>query len=292
MQVPESTLTRALLRWWPSRRLHNDPLADLVIEDRYAPVTIANWKLTPWARRTVLERRHPVRIEFETCRRLTIVIPFRDRERHLAQLLPELLPVLERQQVRARILVVEQQNTGLFNRGKLINIGIHFAAAESDYYCLHDVDAIPVEANYQCPSQPLRLVNSILIGDVVSKRPAHYFSGAISIRKEQVFEANGYSNEYWGWSKEDDDFFFRLLLTGFVSFFDMRGVFKDLPNPQHQQVTRKRFKTPPHVYANRARRSDLLRGLTDPSRDGLGNLAYEVLEHESHAEYERIKVRW
>ena len=47
------------------------------------------------------------------------------------------------------------------NDAHFINAGIHHAAAVSDYYCLHDVDAVPVVANYQCPSQPLRLVNTI-----------------------------------------------------------------------------------------------------------------------------------
>ena len=53
----------------------------------------------------------------------------------------------------------------------------------------------------------------------------------MSIRKDQAFAANGFSNHYWGWGKEDDDFFFRLLLAGYLCYFDAEGMFRDLPNP-------------------------------------------------------------
>ncbi len=131
------------------------------------------------------------------------------------------------------MLVVEQEAGGLFNRGKLINVGMHHAGRRADYYCLHDVDAVPVVANYHCPSQPLRLVNRILGADGETQSHATtIFPARSSMRKEQAFAANGYSNEYWGWGKEDDDFFFRLLLAGCLCFYDTQGTFHDLPNPK------------------------------------------------------------
>ena len=281
-----------LQRWWPSTRLRHDPLADLCVEGRYAAVSIANWKLVPRMARRVLERRVAQPLTFTSDRRLTIVIPFRDRDDHLRQLMPSLVEVLRRQQVRYHVLVVEQEAPGLFNRGRLINIGIQESAARSDYYCIHDVDAVPIVANYQCPSQPLRLVTTIADAGAELQRPSHYFSGAISIGKDQVFAANGYSNEYWGWGKEDDDFFFRLLLAGFVCFFDTQGQFLDLPNPRQQQVATGRFTTPRHVRVNRARRSRLVRGLLDPFDDGLSTLTYEVTDRQDAGSHERIRVRW
>jgi hypothetical protein len=191
-----------------------------------------------------------------------------------------------------RIFVIEQEATGLFNRGRLINIGAAYAADASDYFCLHDVDAVPQVANYQCPSQPLRLVATIVTEHRRTTRPSYYFSGAISIRKEQLWRANGYSNEYWGWGKEDDDLFFRLLLAGYLCFFDTQGEFLDLPNPRTQQVTRAKFKKPPHLRRNRRRRSRLLRGLSDPMEDGLSTLRYEVTAQEARDGYEYVRVRW
>jgi len=282
---------RWLGAWWPSRRLRRDPLADLLVDDRYLPVSIANWKLTPWVERNLLARRVARPLVFSTDRRLTLVIPFRDREEHLQQLLPALTATLAEESIRYRILVVEQVAGGLFNRGKLINVGMHYAANDSDYFCIHDVDAVPIVANYRCPSQPLRLVNKIHTEHGLEHRTAYYFSGAVSVRKDQAFAAGGFSNEYWGWGKEDDDFFFRLLLADCLCYYDTRGEFRDLPNPRQQHVVRKSAQTPPHVAANRKRRSRLLRGLAKPSEDGLQTLRYEIVSQSAHELYERILVR-
>ena len=43
-----------LNRWTPSRRLRRDPLQDLLVDGRYAPVSIANWKLIPSVARRLL----------------------------------------------------------------------------------------------------------------------------------------------------------------------------------------------------------------------------------------------
>ena len=109
----------------------------------------------------------------------------------------------------------------------------------------------------------------------------------MSIRKDQAFAANGFSNDYWGWGKEDDDFFFRLLLAGYLCYFDGEGTFRDLPNPARQGPP-----SPAQLRQNRQRRSLLLRGLADPADDGLSTVRYQVIEHAEHADYEKIRVRW
>jgi N-terminal region of glycosyl transferase group 7/N-terminal domain of galactosyltransferase len=290
--VTLSAAKRWLYSWWPSRRLGVDPQRGLKVDGRYVPVSIANWKLIGPVAQTLLERRIAQPLTFETSQRLTVIIPFRDRESHLSELLPVLTATLRTQNIRSQILVVEQTNPGLFNRGRLLNIGMHFAADASDYYCLHDVDAVPVRANYLCPSQPLRLVNTILGPRALTKRADHYFSGAISIRKEQAFAANGFSNEYWGWGKEDDDFFFRLLLAGYLCYFDLEGSFRDLPNPHSQQGHRNEMASQRLVAANRRRRSRLLRGLEDPAHDGLNTLRYTIVESSEAHNHGRLVVRW
>ncbi|HEY5809254.1 MAG TPA: galactosyltransferase-related protein [Povalibacter sp.] len=283
---------RWLRQWWPSSRLGTDPQQGLRVAGRYTPVSIANWKLIPAVARRLLALRVERPLTFAADQSLAVVIPYRDRQDHLAQLLPVLTATLREQQLRHRIIVVEQATAGPFNRGRLLNIGAHHAAPAADYYCLHDVDAVPIRANYLCPSQPLRLVTKIVTAGGESQRPDHYFSGAVSIRKEQMFAANGFSNEYWGWGKEDDDFFFRLLMTGLLCYFDLQGEFRDLPNPRHQQVRRRRFVAARSMRSNRRRRSRLLRGLETPAHDGLSNLDYQIVERFEHEDHEKICVRW
>jgi hypothetical protein len=285
-------LDRWSRRWWPSIRLGWDPLRHIRVADRYLPVSIRNWKLTPWMASRVLARRVARPLAFLADQKLTVLIPYRDRTEHLARLIPTLRDELRRQDISARVLVIEQSSSELFNRGKLLNIGAHYAAPFTDYYCLHDVDAIPIIANYTCPSQPLRLVSKLVTPRQETLRTDYYFSGAVSIRKEQFFAANGYSNEYFGWGKEDDDLFFRLLLAGFLCYYDGQGKFWDLPNPPAQQVDRTLAFVPPHLRRNRRLRSLLVRGLTDPQRDGLSTLKYEITATQVHPEYEKITVNW
>jgi len=289
--VPDA-LQRVLYRFWPSQRLSMDPLADFGVDGRYFPITIANWKMISPVSCLMLARRVPQTLTFRDDARLTIVIPFRDREAHLKELLPPLTTKLGEQGIRHRILVVEQEAGQPFNRGKLINVGFRHAQADTDYYCIHDVDAIPVVADYRCPSQPLRLVTRLLSTNrPESICPTHYFSGAISITREQVFAVNGFSNEYWGWGKEDDEFLFRLQLAGYLCCFDSLGAFHDLPNPKAQQVGRPGLRPPAHVRHNRARRSRLMRGLLDPAEDGLTTLHYTLLAEERHGSYDKVRVR-
>ena len=54
----------------------------------------------------------------------TIIIPYRDREEHLRELLGYLHPFLQAQNLSYRILVIEQIKGKPFNRAKLFNIGV------------------------------------------------------------------------------------------------------------------------------------------------------------------------
>jgi hypothetical protein len=278
-------------RWQPSCKVRTDPLSEHVVDGRYRPTTVANFKLIPSMSERILATRKVVPLTFSHDLRLTVVIPIRDREAHLRELLPKLHETLQAQRLNYQVLVVEQDQGARFNRGKLLNVGVHYAAAKSDYYCLHDVDMIPLEANYLAPSQPFRLVNQLETTWRGSSVFAdHYFAGAIAIRKEQIFAANGFSNEYWGWGKEDDDFHFRLLLAGFVCYFDTRGRYHDLPNPEDQRVQKKTGR-PDFLRKNRTRRSLLFRGLLDPANDGLNNVSYSKLSEEINDQYTRVRVR-
>ena len=86
--VEPSRGPRWLNRWLPSKRLRTDPLQGLSVEGRYAPVSIANWKLIPGMARTLLAGRVFRPLSFTADRRLTVVVPFRDREQHLASSCP------------------------------------------------------------------------------------------------------------------------------------------------------------------------------------------------------------
>jgi N-terminal region of glycosyl transferase group 7/N-terminal domain of galactosyltransferase len=278
-------------RWYPSSILKQDPLLNVAVDGRYVPIPIAGWKFTPKMAAALLQMRQPKPLSFTPGARLTVIVPIRDREAHLAILVPRLTATLNEQGIKHRIVVVEQEPGKLWNKGGMINVGLQHAADSCDYYCLHDVDAIPVEANYLCPSQPLRLVTRLIGSKNGLARPPRYFGGVITLIREQAYAANGFSNQYWGWGKEDDDFLFRLLFAGCVCYSDTQGVFEDLHNPAHQQVNLTRAIKPKSLRKNRRRRGLLVRGLIDPQDDGVSTLTGKVIQCTATSAYERLLVR-
>lgn len=288
--VSEAGLQRWLSRWWPSTTIRRDPLAGQLVAQRYAPIPLIGWKLLPWIYRRLAAHRVQAELGFMTGARLTVIIPVRDREHHLAQLLPRLRAKLQEQAIPHRILVVEQSPGRLFNKGALFNSAFRVAADSCDYVCLHDVDAVPIEANYGCPSEPLRLVTRLVGSRHGSVRGERYFGGSISLQREHFQSANGFSNQYWGWGKEDDDFLFRLWFSGRVCYADQQGTFEDLPNPADQQIHFTKLRKPDTLRANRRRRSRLMRGLVDFRSDGVNSLPYTVARVGGMSGYERIIV--
>jgi hypothetical protein len=284
------------LSWWvqrltPSTTLRFDPLEDARVDGRYVPIPLAGWKFTPAMAQLLLAQRVYKPLTFLPGRRLAVIVPIRDREAHLATLVPRLIAKLKEQGIDHRIVVVEQEPGKLWNKGAMINTGLRHVADGCDYVCLHDVDAVPIEANYLCPSQPLRLVTRLSGSLQGEARPPRYFGGVITVLREQAEAANGFSNGYWAWGKEDDDFLFRLLFAGFVCWSDTQGWFEDLHNPSHQQVNLKRLVKPKTLRRNRRRRSLLVRGLLDPQTDGLNVVTTEVLRVAAGPTYERLLVR-
>jgi hypothetical protein len=283
-------LAGLIQRWYPSSTLRQDPLLGTSVDGRYLPIPIAGWKFTPKMAAALLQMRRYQPLSFSSAR-LAVIVPIRDREAHLAVLVPRLIARLNEQGIHHRIVVVEQEAGKPWNKGAMINVGLQHAADSCDYYCLHDVDAIPVEANYLCPSQPLRLVTKLIGSKQGLARPPRYFGGVITATREQVLAANGFSNQYWGWGKEDDDFLFRLLFAGCVCYSDSQGVFEDLHNPSHQQVNLSSRIKPKTLRRNRRRRGLLVRGLLDPQVDGVNAPVGKVLKRTHDGTFERLLVQ-
>ena len=161
-------------------------------------------------------------------RRLGIVIPYRDRVEHLFQTVPHLATYFTRDKLdvdlSVRIIVVEQPVGGPFNRGLMCNIGYKLVRDAIDYVCFHDVDYLPIWADYRCPDLP-----TMIIWHGFESRPLdpaqpqarllnkveRCFSAVVLIRKEQFEHVNGYPVQYWGWGPEDGELRLRLELTGY-----------------------------------------------------------------------------
>ncbi|XP_028644016.1 beta-1,4-galactosyltransferase 4 isoform X2 [Grammomys surdaster] len=105
-------------------------------------------------------RYHPE--ECKALQRVAILIPHRNREKHLIYLLEHLHPFLQRQQLDYGIYIIHQTGSKKFNRAKLLNVGYLEALKEENWDCFifHDVDLVPEnDFNlYTCGDQPKHLV--------------------------------------------------------------------------------------------------------------------------------------
>lgn len=178
-----------------------------------------------------LVKAHPKNREWlsgnEEAPHLGIVIPYRHREAHLKQLLPHLISYFRRdvgsRKIKPLIVVSEQTDAGKFNRGWCRNAGALAVGNFCDYFCFHDVDYLPMWADYSYSSKPLRIVRWGADGHLVRTEgnnglritmPADYFSGVVLLDKGQFLNVNGYSNLYQGWGYEDGDLQARLKVLG------------------------------------------------------------------------------
>lgn len=149
---------------------------------------------------------------------MTIVVPYRDRESHLAQFIPHMRAYLP----DTSILVVEQAEGKEWNRERLFNIGV--IEHPDDYYIFHDVDMLPINPDYSPRPGVTQLASSII-------QRRDYLGGVTMFDHDTYVRAGGYRNDYWGGRGGDNEQRFNLKRLG-IPVFNRFGRFKLLPHPR------------------------------------------------------------
>lgn len=149
---------------------------------------------------------------------VAIVLPYRNRIHQLNVFVNYIHSFLQAQNLHYMIFVIEQIETKLFNRAKLFNVGFSEAIKIANFPCFifHDIDLIPqnLENIYACTKFPRHMSSSV--NTFRYNLPyTGLFGGAISISKHQFQKVNGFSNVFFGWGGEDDDFYSRLQSKGY-----------------------------------------------------------------------------
>lgn len=186
------------------------------------------------------------------------------------------------------LIVVEQTAGRVFNKGALFNIGYeHSVRAGCDYLALHDVDQVPLSPKntYRYPAAaPVHLCSassqygfSMAYGTMVG--------GALLLTVPQFERVNGYSNFYWGWGQEDDDFYYRLTGSrgpGVNRLSAAEGRYQALSHPRVKDldVTRVFTRGTDHLTATRTGRFDI-------QTDGISNLRYQLVAVERWPQWPR-----
>jgi hypothetical protein len=164
-------------------------------------------------------------------KRLAIVVPYRNRSEHLAAFLPHILAYFDRDKLDSGIAfevhIVEQSDDGRpFNSGTLKNVGYHLTKDRHDYVCFHDVDYLPVWADYSYPNTPARL---IWHGLRLQENYDDFFGAVVMFNRSDFQKVNGYSNRYPGWGFEDIDLRIRCIVAG-LGIEHRDGTYESLPH--------------------------------------------------------------
>jgi len=166
-------------------------------------------------------------VQDPSMQRLNIVVPFRDRAQHLAGFMPHLRAYFARDKqdrhIPYRVTIVEQEHGFPLNRGALKNIGFILGKDHSDYTCFHDIDYLPVWADYSWTPAPAciawygaeaRPVEAGQSRGFVRHKLDTFFGACVLTPNDLFLKVNGYSNGYWGWGFEDEDLRRRYLNAG------------------------------------------------------------------------------
>jgi hypothetical protein len=140
------------------------------------------------------------------------------------------------------------------------------------HFCFHDVDYLPIWADYSWSEKPARLVWR---GLRLRENKQEFFGAAVLFDKQAFERVNGYPNAYWGWGREDFELRLRCGLAG-LEIEHRDGTFQPLHHKHRGfsvpgSPTDEALRTEA-VFAQRKPKLAELMGT-----DGLTNLQYQVM---------------
>lgn len=213
-----------------------------------------------------------------------IIIPYRAREKHLKYYIENTVPLLQKHIPNGKVVIVEQDwNNKLFNRGCLLNIGVKEYEKKTVHCMTHDIDINPFEETilkYYVDPIPDNSIKGIYTS------MCNTLGGIIKFQKKTFFNINGFPNDIWGWGQEDK------ALQNRAEFKKINITKNILNNDRNQSKYLLRFsdvndRVPykgPTMYNSKITDKELL-------SSGLNNLQYKILERKDINDYvELIKV--
>jgi hypothetical protein len=152
-----------------------------------------------------------------------IIIPYRNREKHLEYFLKNSYPKLNSKIEDLEILIVEQCEGKKFNRGLIINIGYHYYSNHDNYYITQDVDVNPI-LDETIDMYNHKLKDNEIYAIYSDERT---LGGIVKIKGSDFNKINGFPNDFWGWGCEDKELlnrseFNNINIKRTIVFLDMK----------------------------------------------------------------------
>lgn len=208
-----------------------------------------------------------------------LIVAYRNREEHLKKFIPHMQKFLK--DFPYHLFIIEQTQEKLFNKGMLLNTGFKLAKPTCDYVCLHDVDMLPLSADYSYPKSPTRLATHVEQFDFDMPYP-QFFGGVVLFNNKDFETINGYCNAYWSWGCEDDDVRIRCQNKK-LAIETREGTFLSLPHERHPENST--------VRANREICEEFLYGNTELQKEGLNTVNFEIVSEQHDNNFSHYTIR-
>lgn len=216
-----------------------------------------------------------------------IIIPYRNREAHLDYFIKNTVPLIQKYLPNSKIVVIEQNEGKLFNRGMLLNIGFKEYESKTNYFFTHDVDMNPsieviknIYSNKNIDMYRIKKVHNESLG------------GIIKVKHNIIFNINGFPNNIWGWGIEDRALYYRCYIKNINISDNNNQSFKVIPHiPNHEKYVGEK------QQISDMWRKPYIDKLDEKDKEnlvmasGLNNVIYTILERKNiHDIVEVIKV--
>ena len=204
-----------------------------------------------------------------------ILIPFRKREEHLNYFIKNTVPLFKTYLPNSKVVVIEQEEGKLFNRGMLLNIGFNEYKDKTKYFFTHDVDMNPTE-------DVVKLIYTNNDIEVLRVKYIHdmCLGGIVKIKHNTIFDINGFPNYIWGWGIEDRALYFRCRIKNINITNNNKQCFKVINHSSNAEVYTGEKKVISDIWSeqninklNTEQQNELIMS------SGLNNLQYTIKEH-------------
>lgn len=224
-----------------------------------------------------------------------IAIPYRNRETHLKYFIENTVPLIQEHLPHTKIVVIEQNEGKLFNRGAILNVAFKEYENKTKYFITNDVD---INITIKCIKEYYTkdVSKNSVMG--IYTAACNTLGGIIKISDVNIQKINGFPNNYWGWGIEDkalqnrSDFYNLKKITNLTNKKEYPEYLKRFDD-RHDRIKDNNEITNKKHYENYV----LFNKLNDTQKEalimssGLNNLKYTILERKMiHNIVELIKV--
>lgn len=223
-----------------------------------------------------------------------IIIPYRNRKQHLDYFIEHSVPLIVKNMPNTKIIIIEQNNDELFNRGKLMNVAFKEYQNLTHNFITHDVDINPFEETIQT-FYTKKLNDNQVIGIYTSC--AGTLGGIIKISSLSIFKCNGFPNNYRGWGCEDKalqnrvEYYNISIQKNILNNDPNRTKYFNIFNDINDRKTDTLFTNKTTFEYNTFQTLDNDKKLNHILSSGLNNLEYNIFEKQKINDHvELIKV--